>query len=95
MMTRGSVAAMAAMKSEIEDALKSEAFQQLLQSAIQEALNVAVLKIIEPMTKTIAELQEKITSLESQLVRVENFGRLPLLRILNTTTSMLFGHVIA
>ena len=67
MMTRGrSVAAMAAMKSEIEDALKSEAFQQLLQSAIQEALNVAVLKIIEPMTKTIAELQEKITSLESQ-----------------------------
>jgi precorrin-6B methylase 1 len=74
MMTRGSVAAMAAMKSEIEDALKSEAFQQLLQSAIQEALNVAVLKIIEPMTKTIAELQEKITSLESQLVRVENMA---------------------
>ena len=55
MMTRGSVAAMAAMKSEIENALKSEAFQQLLQLAIQEALNAAVLEIIEPMTKMIAD----------------------------------------
>ena len=58
---------MGCMKLEIQEAFKSEDFQKLLQSAIEEALNATIPKVIEPLTKTIVDLQEKVSSLESQL----------------------------
>jgi Zn-dependent M32 family carboxypeptidase len=67
-------AVMAAMKSEIQEAFKSEAFQQLLQTAIHDALGTAISKIIEPITQTITQLQERFDDLESQLLRVANMA---------------------
>ena len=65
---------MAAMKLEIQEAFKSEDFQKLLQSAVEEALNMALSKIIEPLNKTIVDLQERVSSLESQLSHVANMA---------------------
>lgn len=66
---------MAAMKLEIQEAFKSEDFQKLLQSAVEEALNMALSKIIEPLNKTIVDLQERESSLESQLSHVANMAK--------------------
>jgi ribosomal protein S3AE len=67
MATRSKETLVGCMKLEIQEAFKSEDFQKLLQSAIEEALNATIPKVIEPLTKTIVDLQEKVSSLESQL----------------------------
>jgi ribosomal protein S3AE len=67
MATRSKETLAGSIKLEIQEAFKSEDFQKLLQSAIEEALNATIPKVIEPLTKTIVDLQEKVSSLESQL----------------------------
>ena len=74
MATRSKETLVATIKLEIQEAFKSEEFQKLIQSAMEEALNVAISKVIEPLTKTIVDLQEKVSSLESQLSSVSNMA---------------------
>jgi hypothetical protein len=67
MATRSKETLVGCMKLEFQEAFKTEDFQKLLQSAIEEALNATIPKVIEPLTNTIVDLQEKVSSLESQL----------------------------
>ena len=74
MATRSKETLVATIKLEIQEAFKSAEFQKIIQSAIEEALNVAISKVIEPLTKTIVDLQEIVSSLESQLSSVSNMA---------------------